>query len=83
MGMRFGIREIKTIRALMNKSAIIIEMAMTASNNESIKVIDEVTRRTNEFDRSSSNAYVISFLPGIFVQRDASLYPLKHAFQGL
>jgi len=39
MGIRLGMSEIKTMRALMNNNAIIMDMAMIASNNESIKLL--------------------------------------------
>ena len=39
MGIRLGMSEIKTIRALMNNNAMIIDMAIIASNNESIKLL--------------------------------------------
>ena len=39
IGIRLGMSEIKTIRALMNNNAMIIDMAIIASNNESIKLL--------------------------------------------
>ena len=39
MGIRLGMREINTMRALMNKSAMMIEIAITASSNERIRLL--------------------------------------------
>ena len=39
MGIKLGMSEIRTMRALVNNNAIIIDMAMIASNKESIKLL--------------------------------------------